>query len=412
MQTTMSQPQDAGTAGSGRLVSLDALRGFTMFWILGADVLVLALARWIDIAPLRWAAYEVDHAPWAGCRFYDLIFPTFIFVTGVSLVFSLEKALARASRRRVLRHVLVRAAVLILLGILYNGGLAQAWPEVRLAGVLQRIAIAYAAAAVLFLFVRPRLRIAIAVAILLGTWAVLALVPVRDITLDRAALAARFGREDPAAADVRRAFEATTTTVTGRYEPGLNVANHLDYRFLPGAKYDVTWDPEGLLSTFPAIVTCLLGVMAGSWLRRDDHTPGAKVARLVLAGAACLAVGWLWHLELPVVKKLWTSSYVLVAGGWSLLALAAFYWAIEMRGWRGWCVPFVWIGMNPITLYMATALVDFGRIASLLVGGSVALGLDHMLGSGAAEFANALVVLALLVGLAWFLHRRGIYLKV
>ena len=383
-----------------------------MFWILGADAAVIALARWIDVAPLRLAAHQVDHAAWAGFRFYDLVFPMFIFITGVSLVFSLEKLLAREGRRAAVRRILVRTVVLFLLGILYNGGLAAPWPDVRLVGVLQRIALAYGAAALLVVFCTARVRAIVLVALLVGYWALLTFVPVRDIALDRASIAARLGVERPRAEAVRELYENTTATVTASYAPGLNLSNHLDYRFLPGGMYDVYWDPEGLLSTLPAIATCLLGVMAGVWLRRSDRTDREKLRRLALGGAACLAIGWLWHLQFPVVKKLWTSSFVLVAGGWSLLFLATFAWIIDLRGWRRWAVPFVWIGMNPITLYLATALVDFGRIARMLAGGSVAQTFDAVLGSGAGGFFLALLVLVLLVGLARFLHRRGIYLKV
>lgn len=405
---TGTTPRTAG----GRFVSLDALRGFTMFWILGADITVMALAGWIDIAPLRLAAHQVDHAAWAGFRFYDLIFPMFVFITGVSLVFSLEKSLARDGRRTAVRHILVRTLVLFLLGILYNGGLAQAWPDVRLVGVLQRIALAYGAAALLVVFCSARVRAVVAAGLLVGYWALLTFVPIRDVTLEREAMAARLRQERPAAEAVRALYDATTTTVTGRFEPGLNLTNHLDYHYLPGRMYDLYWDPEGLLSTLPAIATCLIGVMAGSWLRRRDRSESEKLLRLALAGAACLALGWLWHLQFPVVKKIWTSSFVLVAGGWSLLFLAVFVWIIDMRGWRGWCAPFVWIGMNPITLYLATALVDFGRIARMLAGGNIARGLDATLGAGASGFVLSLLVLLLLIAVARFLHRRGIYLKI
>ncbi|MBE2212427.1 MAG: DUF5009 domain-containing protein [Opitutaceae bacterium] len=408
--TPSANPAPAGSGG--RLASLDALRGFTMFWILGADITVMALAGWIDIAPLRLAAHQVDHAAWAGFRFYDLIFPMFIFITGVSLVFSLEKSLARDGRWTAVRHILVRTLVLFLLGILYNGGLVQAWPDVRLVGVLQRIALAYGAAALLVVFCSARVRVIVAAGLLVGYWALLTFVPIRDITLERDAMAARLGQERPAAEAVHALYEATGTTVTGRYEPGLNLTNHLDYLVVPGRMYDLYWDPEGLLSTLPAIATCLIGVMAGSWLRRRDRSEREKLVRLALVGAACLALGWLWHLQFPVVKKIWTSSFVLVAGGWSLLFLAVFAWIIDMRGWRGWCAPFVWIGMNPITLYLATALVDFGRIARMLAGGSIARGLDAALGAGASGFVLSLLVLLLLIAVARFLHRRGIYLKV
>ncbi len=410
--TTETRAAAPAPASGGRLVSLDVLRGFTMFWILGADTVVHALAYWIDLAPLRFAARQVEHAEWAGLRFYDLIFPLFLFITGVSLVFSLEKALARGSRRAAVRQVAVRVVVLFLLGVLYNGGLAREWPEVRFVGVLQRIALAYGAAALLVIFCSARVRTAVAVVLLIGYWAVLALVPIRDVALDRGALAARLGTAEPAADVVRELYDGTTATVRGRYEPGLNVANHVDYRWLPGGKYDEYWDPEGLLGTLPAVATCLLGVMAGSWLRRRDRSEAEKLGRLAFAGLGCLVLGWLWHLEFPVVKKLWTSSFVLVAGGWSLLLLAGSGWIVDRRGWRAWTAPFVWIGMNPITLYLATALVGFGAIAEKLVGGSVARGLDAALGAGAGGFAVALASLLLLVALARFLHQRGIWLKV
>ena len=405
-------PAGGGGGPTGRLVSLDALRGFTMFWILGGDGVVHALARWIDVAPLRFLASQVDHAAWAGFRFYDLIFPMFVFITGVSLVFSLQKTIEREGRAAAVRHILVRTVVLFLLGVLYNGGLTRPWPDVRLVGVLQRIALAYGVAALLSVYLSTRGR-AVATLVLLGAyWAVLTFVPIRDIALDREAIAARLGTERPAAADVQALYEATTARVTGRYEPGLNVTNHLDYLALPGGKYDVYWDPEGLLSTFPAIATCLLGVLAGTWLRRRDVDHVRRLRLLAMTGVACLLLGYLWGLQFPVVKKIWTSSFVLVAGGWSLLFLAAFGWLIDRRGVLGWCTPFVWIGMNPITLYLATALVDFGRIARMLAGGSVARGLDAALGAGAAGFVHAELVLLMLLALARFLHRRGIYLKV
>jgi len=393
-------------------MSLDALRGFDMFWILGADGIVSAIARLSDAAPVRLLAGQVDHSEWAGLTFYDLIFPLFVFITGVSLVFSLGNMLEKHGRTAAVKRILWRAGVLFALGVLYNGGLAQVWPGVRLLGVLQRIATAYAAAGLLFCFCGPRGRNAIGVTLLVGYWALLAFVPIRNIALDRNTMAARFATEHPAPLAVRQLYEATQATVTGRFEPGLNLANHLDYRFLPGAKYDTYWDPEGLLSMLPAIATCLLGVMAGGWLRRRDWTDRRKLTRLLLAGLVCLVLGYLWGLEFPIIKKIWTSSFVLVAGGWSLLLLGAFYYVVDLRQWRGWCQPFVWIGLNPITLYLATSLVDFSRIAERLAGGSVGAFLDRHLAVGAGDLLLACLTLSLLLLLARFLHRRQIYLRV
>jgi len=390
-------------------VSLDVLRGFDMFWILGADAVVLAIGA---IFPsLHWLEAQMEHKVWSGFAFYDLIFPLFVFISGVSLVFALPKTLAQHGRTGAIRRIVVRAVILFALGILYNGGLSHAWPAVRLAGVLQRIAIAYAVTGVLFCFCRPRTCYVVGAALLAGYWALLTFVPVRDITLTKEAVAAALGTNNPSAAQVRQLYDSTTAMVTGSYERGRNLANHLDYEWLPGGKYQVYWDPEGLLSTLPAIATCLLGMMAGQSLQRTDRTAAQKIIWLVTAGAVCLAGGWGWHLQFPVVKDLWSSSFVLVAGGWSLGLLAMFYYVVDVRQWRGWCQPFLWIGLNPITLYLASSLVHFWDIARRLAGGSIAAWLDARQ-AGLGQLGLALTSLGLMLLLARFLHRRGIYLRV
>jgi predicted acyltransferase len=390
-------------------MSLDVLRGFDMFWILGADAVVHALAKMFP--SLHGVAGQMDHKVWAGFTFYDLIFPLFVFISGVSLVFSLPKTLATFGRAATIRRILVRSAILFALGVLYNGGLAHAWPDVRLVGVLQRIAIAYAVTGVLFCFCRPRTCYVIGGALLAGYWALLTFVPVRDITLTKEAMAAALGTAKPSAAQVRQLYDSTTTRVTGSYERGRNLANHVDYEWLPGDMYQVYWDPEGLLSTLPGIATCLLGMMAGQCLRRTNRTENEKIRWLAVAGAACLAGGWAWHLQFPVVKDLWSSSFVLVAGGYSLWLLAAFYYVVDIRHWRGWCAPFLWIGLNPITLYLASSLVSFWDIAERLTGGSIAAWVNARL-AGLGEVGLALTSLALMLLLARFLYRRGIFLKV
>jgi predicted acyltransferase len=398
----------------GRLVSLDALRGFDMMWIMGADALAHALKRTWDIAPFRLLDGQMEHKDWAGFAAYDLIFPLFVFMSGASLVFSLSKIIAQHGRGEAVKRVLVRGAILFLLGIYYSGGLSTLWPGIRVLGVLQRIALAYTGAGLLFCFLKPRALVAAAVALLVGYWALMTFIPVRDIPLERQAMIERLGvnGKPPTMEQVRAAYEATTTRVTGRFEPGLNVSNQFDFEHLPGKLYDTYWDPEGILSTFPAIASCLLGVFAGLLLRATDVAALKKVGWLAAGGVAALALGWLWHLQFPVVKKIWTSSFVLVAGGYSALLLAAFYYLIDVRQWRGWAQPFVWIGMNPITLYlMHGGIVTFGRMATKLAGGDVKRVVDAM-HAGAGDALIAAVALGLVFLTAWFLYSRKIFLRV
>ncbi len=402
----------AATPPPARLVSLDALRGFDMFWILGADALVHALAKVCDVAPLRVLAGQIEHKAWAGFAFYDLIFPLFVFMAGVSVVFSLNRLIETHGRAAAVKRVLWRGGLLFALGLFYAGGFQTKWPDIRVLGVLQRIALAYTAAGLLFCFFRPRALAAIGASILVGYWALLTFVPIRDVQMERAAVPARLGVEKPTLEQARALFDSVTTTRTGGYDPGRNLSDHLDFQYLPGRKYDLYYDPEGLLSTLPAVVSCLLGVFAGLLVRRTDWDERKKVRTLAVAGAVMVALGFLWGLQFPVVKKIWTSSFVLVAGGYSALLLAAFYYAVDVRGWRRWCVPFVWIGMNPITLYLVSGIVGYRRLAARLAGGDVSAWLDAAVGPGWGNLGVAIVGLILMLLLARFLFQKQIFLRV
>lgn len=362
-----------------RLDSLDALRGFDMLWIIGADTLGAAFERLHGGAASRLLARQFGHSEWAGFTFYDLIFPLFVFMVGVSVTFSLGRLVAGGGRGAAVRRVLRRGLVMYLLGVFFYGGVAHGFAQVRWVGVLQRLAFCYIAVGLLSLYVKPRGLVVWCIGLLAGYWALLTLVAVPG-----------FG--------------------AGDYARGHNLANWIDAHYLPGRVWYGDYDPEGILSTLPAIASCLLGVFAGRWLRDERHAPARRALGLIVAGGVVVALGEAWGLQFPVVKRIWTSSFVLVAGGWSSVLLGVFYYAIDVRGWRGWAQPFVWVGTNAITIYLVSHLVDFGGLSARLAGGPVAGGLDA-LWPGLGGLALAAVGIALCVGLCGRLHARKIFLK-
>jgi predicted acyltransferase len=431
--TLENKPRSDNTPNQ-RLVSLDALRGFDMFWIVGAESLVHALNQLSQNKATAFLSNQLKHADWQGFHFYDLIFPMFVFMMGVSMVFSLSKIIAQAGRTDAVKRIIRRSILLYVIGVFYNGGFASSWPDIRLMGVLNRFAIAYLAGGILFCYFKPRALAALCVAILAGYWALMTFIPIRDITLtgkslarqaeaaDDADTAALFRdkeagnpsaiKNNPAWAAAEKMFYATTGRVTGRYEMGRNLADHLDFQFLPGKKYEVYADPEGLLSSMTAVATCLLGALAGYLLMSRTIPDQRKVVVLIGCGIAAVALGWLWNLQFPVVKKIWTSSFVLVAGGYSALLLGVFYLVIDVWHARAWCQPFVWIGMNSITIYLtAHVLVSFRRLAERVVGGDVKTFFDLHLAKGMGDMVIAIVGLGLMFWFVQFLHKRKIFLR-
>ena len=368
----MSLPDTLSRTTAQRLVSLDVLRGFDMCWILGlSDVVTKVLERaFPGNAAAQAIITQMDHVDWMGFRFYDLIFPLFLFLSGVSMSMALPKRLARDGRVSTVKHLLARAAIIFLLGVIYSGGLRNGVDGIRWLGVLQRIGIASAAAGMVSLWFGSRGLAASALALLLGYFAVMRFVPVPGVG-------------------------------AGSFAEGSNLANYVDQIWLPGHKYDGDHDPEGLLSTFPAIATALLGVLAGKWLS-SAGTAGRKAVGLAAAGVVMLGLGWAWHPFFPVIKKIWTSSFVLVAGGWSALLLALFYWAIEGRGCRRGLTPFLWVGSNPIALYLCAGFGFFTIIGRNLTPPMV----------GEWDWVAILVHFLVMLATARFLHRRGIFLKV
>ena len=376
---------------SRRLVSLDALRGFDMFWIVGGDALFRALMKWGDWSFSPMVIEQLDHCEWEGFRFYDLIFPLFIFMAGVAMPFSLGRQRERGvSTPKLFWRVFRRMVILFALGLMCNG-ILQWHPPVRVMGVLQRIALATGFAGFIFLLLRTRGQ-AIAVAvILLGYWALLAFVPPPGGT------APDYTMDGNLSAYIDRVAIRDPLTINGK------AYGKLYYNL----KKDGTTEGEneGLLSTIPAIATALLGALAGQWLLICPCNR-RRVVWLLGAGLVCIGVGLAWGQVFPIIKILWTSTYVLIAGGCSLLLLGLFYLIIDVWKLRFWAFPFVVIGLNSITIYVVPRFVDFRKMSAFFFGGLI---------SHTGELAPVLTPLCFLLCewlFLYYLYRRQLFLRV
>jgi predicted acyltransferase len=371
----MGEEPQSGSSRS-RIASVDALRGFDMFWITGGEEVVPSFYKVFHNPAMAAVDRQFHHVRWEGFRFYDLIFPLFLFVVGVVLPFSLTRRLeAGANRAQLYWHILRRLLLLFLLGLVYNGLLDFNFHDLRIPGVLQRIALCYFFAALVVMTTSVRGQAMVTGGILVGYWLILLLIPVPGVG-------------------------AHVLTPQG------NLSGYLDRVLIPRpfCCYEFG-DNEGILSTIPAIATTLLGVLAGHWLR-SRQTPQRKAWGLAVAGIASLLVGALWGFWFPIIKNIWTSTYVLVAGGCSLLLLALFYTVIDLWGFKRWAFFFIVIGMNAITIYLAWRLFDFAGIASVFTHGFIGhLGSFQPIFEAASAAAAAWLFL-------WFLYRQKIFLKV
>ncbi|MFA7172863.1 MAG: heparan-alpha-glucosaminide N-acetyltransferase domain-containing protein [Kiritimatiellia bacterium] len=397
--------------GVGRLMSLDALRGFDMFWIMGAGTLVHALKKVSDKGVIKAFSKQLSHVQWEGFHFYDLIFPMFVFISGVSMVFSIDKTLARQGKAKTIKKIVTRGILLVLLGIYFYGGLNGKWSNIRYLGVLQYIGLACFCGGVLYIVTRrAKVVAAVCLAILLGHWALMEFVPFPDVRLDKKSLAktaTQVGSQDPA-----KILASATGKVRGRYEEGYTLSNYVDYRFLPGRKINGAYENQPLLGVMGAIAAGLLGMLAGLWLQRTDVSDKRKAAGLLAAGVTCVAIGFLWGMRVPVVKKLWSPSFVVVAGGYSAVLLSLFYWVIDIKKKQRWCQPFIWIGMNALTLYLAHNFVSFSGLAARFAGGDLKLFIDAHVAKGAGSVLLVVIELTLVFLLARFLYKRRIFIKI
>lgn len=359
-----------------RLLSIDALRGFDMFWIIGGAAIAEAAAGLTGWVPLAWLAGQMQHTDWHGFTLYDLIFPLFLFLAGAAMPFSFARRLERGeSKIELYRRVVVRGLLLVLLGLIYNGLLKFDWANMRYTSVLGRIGLAYLFAALIVLNTRWRAQLAWAALLLAGYWAALKLVPVPG-----------FGAGDLA--------------------PGHTLTDYLDRLLMPGKLLHGDRDPLGILSTIPAIGTALIGAITGRLLKTGRLNGYAKTMAMVVAGTVCFGLAYLWHGDFPINKNLWSSSFVLHCAGWSLALLAFFYLVIDVWRLRAWALFFVVIGGNSILIYMARRFVAFGYTTHFFFDGV-------LLTAGPLQpllWALAVVLVEWLPLL--YLHRKRIFLRV
>jgi predicted acyltransferase len=363
----------------GRLAALDALRGLTIAGML----VVNTPGTWAHVYP------PLLHAEWHGWTYTDTIFPIFLFVVGISLVLSVERRGGRS--RSQLPHVLLRAAIIFGLGLALNflGSLTFGRASVRIPGVLQRIAACYLFAALVYLVFGPKGVLPAAAALLLGYWLLMTRVPVPGYG------AGRLDIEGNLAAYIDR-------TVFG------------DHTW----KHNPNWDPEGLLSTLPAIATTLLGIPAGRLLLSDRPLDG-KITRLLAWGWFGGIFGLAWNLVFPINKNLWTSSYAVFMSGLASATLGVCVWAIDRRGWKNWATPFVWLGTNALALFVAGDALAFlllaihvGKPYRSLYAAIYQSVFNHFADPRLGSLLFALVYCALWIAVAGWLYRRRIFIKV
>jgi predicted acyltransferase len=368
------------TGRAERLVSLDAFRGLTI----AGMILVNNPGTWTAVyAPLR-------HAEWHGWTPTDLIFPYFLFIVGVAIPFSFHRRLTEgAAKSDLFGHVLRRSLILIGLGVAMRAIPDFDFGTMRYYGVLQRIVLVYLAAASAYVFLSRRALLGLTAVLLLGYWGVMMLVPVPG-----------YG--------------------AGDLSPDGNLAAWLDRLVMGGHLWQDTWDPEGLLSTLPAIATSLLGIFTGQSLQSDarpeDHARG-----LFMAGGILIPIGWAWGWAFPINKNLWSSSYVVFTAGTALLLLGVLYWLIDVKRLRGWWQEWMVVyGMNAITVFVASGMLTKAMVR-IRVGGPDGSSLyqaiyEHgfrsWLGPHDASFAFALCYVVFWLGLMWLLHARRIYIKI
>lgn len=376
--TSNNQSSPVAAFVSQRLYSLDALRGFDMFWIMGAEEIFHGLFKATGSSFWGAISNQFTHPDWNGFHFYDLIFPLFLFMAGVATPFSVGRELEKGkTKNQLLWRVVKRGLILVLLGIIYNNGLhIKPFSEIRFASVLGRIGLAYMFANIIYLFSKRWTQVIWFSFLLIGYWLLL-----------KFNSAPGFPRGD--------------LTMEG------NFASYIDRNIIPGKLYLGIHDPEGLVSTIAAISTGLLGILAGTYLKRQQISGGKKSLYLAIAGIISIGLALIWNIDFPINKNLWTSSFVLLVGGLSLVLLSLFYYIIDVLGYKKWAFFFRVIGMNSILIYMSGRFIDWGYSTN---------GFFQWLGQLTGDPFNVVVMAICFVMVKWaflyFMYKKKVFLRV
>ncbi len=366
-------------AKSKRLLSIDALRGFDMLLISGGGAFLYYLhgktnLHWVDVL-----AIQMEHSTWNGFYFYDFIFPLFLFISGVSLSFSLKRNREKGVEKpQLYKKGFKRMVVLMLLGLIYKNSPIHIFEpsSIRYVSVLGRIGIATFVTTVLYLNFSATKRLFWVIGILLAYYAALFLVPVPG-------------------------YGAGNLTIEG------NLVGWIDRSLMPGILHQKIYDENGILTQLPALCLTVLGAWAGDILNNKKITENRKVVNLIIIGVSSIVIGLVWNLHFPINKRLWSSSFIALTGGMAFLAMALFYWTIDVLNYQKWAFFFKVIGMNSLVIYFANEFIDFRYTAARLFDGVLVI-FDE-------RFHQSIIAL-LALGLVWlflyFLYRNKLFLKI
>ena len=362
-----------------RLQSLDALRGFDMLWIMGAEEIFKFLYKATGSPFWGFISNQLEHPQWNGFTCNDLIFPLFLFMAGVATPYSLGKELEKGkSKEQLLQKVIKRGLILVILGIIYNNGLEfKPLEEIRFGSVLGRIGLGYMFANIIFLYTQKQITQFIWFAGIIISYY----------------LALKF--------NAAPGFMAGDLTEAG------NFASYLDRTWMPGRLHRGNHDPEGLLSTIPAISTGLLGILTGNFLKNDPSDGTTKSKKMAILGVIFIVIALVWNMDFPINKNLWSSSFVLLVGGISLILLSIFYYIIDVKGYQKWAFFFRIIGMNSILIYLSGKIIDWEYATD---------GMFHWLGQLIGDPFNAVALAICYTGIKWsflyVLYKKNIFLRV